>query len=224
MLSFEELVAWWNLSHSLGGHCCTLLGALHGVRCCSQVCMYVRQSSCTLLACLHSPQLLLLAAAAASLLFFLFCFVFFFFWFLDLNPKRKFLNSYHMVRTIPLRETKQIPGKTKTCLAGLRECTLQDPSTTLCRLLCSAVDWKLIGFVRLDSWICGSFEFCTNLVCPVSWLQLDFPLLLYCYIYVCRWFLLIWRFLQGICKYVCIMDISCERNKRGGTVVSWVWH
>jgi hypothetical protein len=36
--------------------------------------MYVRQSSCTLLACLHSPQLLRLAAAAASLLFVL-CFV-----------------------------------------------------------------------------------------------------------------------------------------------------
>jgi hypothetical protein len=155
----------------------------------------------------------------------LFCVFFFFFvLFLDLNPKRKFLNSYHMVMAIPLRERKKSPGKKKNCLAGLRECKLQDPSTTLCRLLCSAVDWKLMGFVRLDSWICGSFEFCTNLVCPVSWLQLDFPLLLYCYIYVCRWFLLIWRFLQGICKYVCIMDISCERNKRGGTVGSWVWH
>jgi hypothetical protein len=86
------------------------------------------------------------------------------------------------------------------------------------------VDWKLMGFVRLDSWICGTFEFCTNLVCSVSWVQLDFPLLFCCYIYVCRWFLLIWRFLQGIRQYVCIMDISCERNKRGGTVVSWLWH
>ncbi len=84
MLSFEELVAWWNLSHSLGGHCCTLLGALHGVRCFSQVCMYVRQSSCTLLACLlactpHSYYYLLLLLLP-SFFFVLFCVFFFWIW------------------------------------------------------------------------------------------------------------------------------------------------
>jgi hypothetical protein len=185
MLSSGELVAWWNLSHSLGGHCCTLLGALHGVRCSSQVCMYVRQSSCTLLACLHSPQLLRLAAAAASLLFVL-CFVcvcvcvFFFknffckiFIFVCL-----FVFGFESEAQVsqfvshgddhPSESKKKIPGKKKNCLAGLRECKLQDPSTMLSRLLCSAVEWKLMGFVRLDSWICGSFEFCTNLVCSVS--------------------------------------------------------
>jgi hypothetical protein len=114
MLSFEELVAWWNLSHSLGGHCCTLLGALHGVRCCSQVCMYVRQSSCTLLACLHSPQLLLLAvAAAASLLFFWFCFVFFFFFVFRFESEAQVSQFVSHGDGHPSERKKKIPGKKK---------------------------------------------------------------------------------------------------------------
>jgi hypothetical protein len=123
MLSSGELLAWWNLSHRLGGHCCTLLGALHGVRCSSQVCMYVHVShnALCLLACLHSPQLVLLVAAASLLFFFCFVLYFFFcfFWFLDLNPKRKFLNSYHMVMTIPGERKKKIPGKKKTVWQAL---------------------------------------------------------------------------------------------------------
>jgi predicted alpha/beta hydrolase len=107
MLSSGELVAWWNLSHSLGGHCCTLLGALHGVRCSSQVCMYVRQSSCTLLACLYSPQLLLLAAAAASLLFFLVLFVFGF------ESEAQVSQFVSHGDDHPSERKKKIPGKKK---------------------------------------------------------------------------------------------------------------
>jgi hypothetical protein len=116
MLGSGELVAWWIVIVWVAIVAPFLVLFMAFVAPRRYVCMCVSHHALCLLACTpHSYYYLLLLPSFLFLV--LFCILFCLF--LDLNPKREFLHSYHMVMTTPLRERKKSPEKKKTVWQAL---------------------------------------------------------------------------------------------------------